>query len=117
MSPLEPQTPTGPSSYRTLNDASWRCPELAPGPTRILYRRRDGGFVELGSVASEDLERLFWVLQGEVWSPGGEARALVSSLGAKHTSISVGDRIALADGRLFEVAPVGFVEIDRPPSL
>lgn len=77
----------------------------------MLYRRRDGTFAELGSVVCSDLEELFVLLQGELWSPRGEAWELIASLGAGHTSMSVGDRVVLPDGRLFEVAPVGFREV------
>lgn len=106
----------GPSpSYRTLSDASHLAPELDCGDTVILYRvggRSGERFVCLGAVAAADPERLFVVLQGEVWSPRGEARELIEARGADHTSLSVGDRILLPDGRLLEVAPVGFAEVE-----
>lgn len=40
-----------------------------------------------------DLNELYRTFQGEVWSPEGEARDLIDSVGAIHTSISIGDII------------------------
>lgn len=49
-------------------------------------------------------------MQGENWSPNGEAKELIRPLGLKHTSMSVGDIIS--DGENYwMVAPVGFVRI------
>jgi hypothetical protein len=42
-------------------------------------------------VEADTLEGLFWQMQGENWSPNGEARALIQGLGLEHTSMSVGD--------------------------
>ena len=39
------------------------------------------------------LNEIYSVFQGERWSPEGEARALINSLDAIHTSISIGDII------------------------
>jgi hypothetical protein len=49
-----------------------------------------------------------WVnLQGEFWSPGGEARMLIERLGLEHTSMAVGDVIQV--GTTFHLcAPMGF---------
>lgn len=40
-----------------------------------------------------DLQNLYVFMQGENWSPNGEARDLIKGLGLKHTSMSVGDII------------------------
>ena len=40
-----------------------------------------------------DLENLYVWMQGENWSPNGEARELIRGLGLKHTSMSIGDII------------------------
>jgi len=61
-----------------------------------------------------DQERVDWALedafrrmQGEIWSPNGEARDLIESKGLSHTSMSVGD-VAMIDGKAFVVASFGF---------
>lgn len=65
----------------------------------------------LGTVQSEDLEQVYMKMQGEMWSPEGEARNLIESRGLNHTSMSVGDLIANSRG-LFMVAPFGFIEVE-----
>ena len=50
-------------------------------------------------------------MQAEVWSPNGEARALVQSKGLGHTSMSVGD-VAVVDGKAFVVASFGFEPLE-----
>lgn len=59
------------------------------------------------TVEADSLEEVYMKMQGEVWSPNGEARPLIRSLGLSHTSMSVGD-IAEHDGKLFIVADFGF---------
>lgn len=68
------------------------------------------------------LEDVFVRMQGENWSPQGEARNMIAASGAGHTSMSVGDIVAVNHGvqgsddvvrSLFMVAPVGFVYIGR----
>jgi len=39
------------------------------------------------------LEKLYMVMQGEVWSPKGEAYNMISKSGSYHTSMSVGDLV------------------------
>lgn len=58
-----------------------------------------------GSYSVDELDQV-WVLQGEFWSPWGEANTLIKGL--RHTSMSVGDCFQLADGRVYMVADVGF---------
>lgn len=57
------------------------------------------------------LEDVFCRMQAEVWSPNGEARALIQSKGLGHTSMSVGD-VAVVDGKAFVVALFGFEPLE-----
>jgi hypothetical protein len=57
-----------------------------------------------------DLERLWVGMQGERWSPNGEARGLIKSKGLQHTSMSVGD-VAVDGDRVHVVASMGFTDI------
>lgn len=63
------------------------------------------------SCMSDDLNDIFMFMQGEVWSPNGEARELISALGVGHTSMSVGDIVQTDEGH-FIVAQVGFNKLD-----
>lgn len=107
-------------NYRTLNDA----PNLPPGTTEIWYRsplawetRNYADFYPgrthllLGTTSLTDLESLFYELQGESWSPEGEARTLIAMSGLRHTSMSWGDVIRYPDGRTFRCELMGFSEI------
>lgn len=42
-------------------------------------------------------EEIFYNMQGENWSPNGEANGLIESLGLGHTSMSIGD-VTVIDG-------------------
>jgi len=59
---------------------------------------------------AEDLEDLYRKMQGEYWSPWGEARDLIRTRGLSHTSMSVGD-VAVLDGRTFVCVNVGWKEV------
>jgi len=45
----------------------------------------------LGFMHARHLEELWRMMQGENWSPEGEARGLLDHLGIQYTSMSVGD--------------------------
>jgi hypothetical protein len=64
----------------------------------------------LREVKADGLDAVFYEMQGEVWSPNGEARPLIESLGLSHTSMSVGD-IAVSDGVAYLVDRIGFREL------
>jgi len=63
-------------------------------------------------------ELTYHFMQGEVWSPLGEARQLITECGLKHTSMSVGDIMIVhqADGRYaYGVDYEGFSVIAHDP--
>lgn len=102
------------NTYKSINDA----PNLPSGNTKIWYWKEDLSrdmlfgdgkklfdrdnpgktHVLIGSVGLTDLEEIFCKLQGENWSPNGEARNWIRESGTGHTSMSVGDIIEL-DGK------------------
>ena len=64
------------------------------------------------TVVANALEEVFYAMQGEQWSPHGEARELIRSLGLKHTSMSVGDVIYDVSARKYYVVDfIGFSEL------
>jgi len=66
----------------------------------------------LGFINGENLEDAFCQMQGEVWSPNGEAVNLIRNLGLNHTSMMIGDVISNPDtGEMWEVAWEGFDEL------
>ena len=68
------------------------------------------GYILSGEAA--DKEAVFMHMQGEVWSPNGEARDLISKSGTHHTSMSVGD-VLIEDGIPFLCAGEGWIELPR----
>jgi hypothetical protein len=114
------------NQYTSLNDAAFIQPVLAPGDLQIWYRRDTlptQGFIYpaidpnnleethilLGEIQGADnLEMIFCPLQGESWSPNGEAHDLITSLGLHHTSMSIGDVIRKSNGTVYVVGMCGF---------
>jgi hypothetical protein len=121
------------ASYTSLNDAADTDAMLSPGNTEVWYVKngfyRDfcmgydfvqehckGLFdptnlskthVLIGKVTnSVEKEYLFDIMQGESWSPEGEAREMIGKLDT-HTSMSVGD-IVVQNGIVFMVDNFGF---------
>jgi hypothetical protein len=72
----------------------------------------DSYYRAVTDITVEDLEEVYIEMQGEKWSPNGEARELISSLGLSHTSMSTGD-IAFChnDGKYYYCSWVGWDEI------
>jgi len=63
----------------------------------------------IGFINAENLEDAFYQMQGEIWSPNGEARNLIRNLGLNHTSMMIGDVISIPDtGEMWVVAWEGF---------
>lgn len=116
-----------PQQYIQLNDASRMqndCDGLIEGDTQIWYMRpnhfRQGitgtapdpknlraTHTLLGVIQEQDPEKIFYLMQGEVWSPNGEASRLIRRLGLGHASMCVGDVIRQGKG-IIMVVKVGF---------
>lgn len=64
-----------------------------------------------GQPLDHALEDAFLHFQAEVWSPNGEARALIVRKGLSHTSMSVGD-VIVANDKAFVVASFGFEPLE-----
>lgn len=63
-------------------------------------------------ITAKDLEDCYVKMQGENYSPNGEARDLIESLGLWHTSMSVNDVVYdVAKGKYFQVISTGFIEV------
>lgn len=113
--------------YKSLEDV------YPAGPTEIWYWKSDNGrdfmmgmkwlsergvevtkaslqdtHVKIGTIAETDPEKVYGMMQGENWSPEGEARELISKSGSGHTSMSVGDVLVIG-GKLQMVDRFGFV--------
>jgi hypothetical protein len=66
----------------------------------------------LGKVSETNPEKVFSMMQGEKWSPEGEADPLLESKGLWHTSMSMGD-IVVTNGMYLIVDSYGFKKLSR----
>lgn len=73
----------------------------------------DKTHVLLGKVKSTDLDKIYVALQGNLWSPEGEAKNFIRSKGLRHTSMSIGDCIKIGN-KVWMVDSVGFEELEVP---
>jgi hypothetical protein len=62
---------------------------------------------ELELPENTNLDYIFVQMQGEVWSPNGEANDLIKEKGLAHTSMCVGD-IIVGNGEIYMVDRNGF---------
>lgn len=115
--------------YDTINDAGGYT-ELLKGKTKIWYLKKDAPIdlkmgmkflksnkpeliptrdtiqnthVMIGSIAEIDLDKIYKALQGENWSPLGQAKNLIKKANVGHTSMSIGDLIEYPDGQVWMV--------------
>jgi hypothetical protein len=79
--------------------------DLLPLPNYVGNVERT--HVCIGSISVDDPEDAYELMQGERWSPHGEARPLIEAHGLKHTSMSMGD-IVQKDNAFWIVDSVGF---------
>jgi len=125
--------------YTTLNDAAaiQNLDGLEQGQTKIWYvksehtrdymfgldfitsklgkevpssKNIEETYMLLGSIKERELNSIYQLLQGEVWSPNGEARNLITTLDLSHTSMSIGDIVEI-DGNLYFVDRYGFKKL------
>jgi len=76
-----------------------------PNPKNLGYTH-----VFLGRIKESNPSNVFRMMQGEMWSPEGEARTMIRRKGLGHTSMSVGDIIRIGGKTLF-VDRTGFKDI------
>ena len=77
---------------------------------KLTNHQLDSTHKFLAVVDETNLENLFRHFQGDVWSPNGEAKELIQSLGLRHTSMSVGD-IVQQDNKYYFCDNLGWIEI------
>lgn len=58
------------------------------------------------------LDHIYRNLQGENWSPNGEANTLIESKGLRHTSMSVGDIVRFKDGSVWTCFLLGWYKVE-----
>ena len=82
-------------------------------PPSVTVASLEKTHVFLFEVLGTSIENVFWQMQGENWSPRGEARPLIEKLRLRHTSMSVGDVVQAPGGRFYICRDLGWKEIAR----
>jgi hypothetical protein len=90
--------------FRELSMGHEWCAERGtlPDPANLAKTH-----VRVGTLATTDPEAVWMAMQGESWSPRGEARELIASLGIGHTSMHIGD-VVVVNGEAHMVDGCGF---------
>jgi hypothetical protein len=82
------------------------------GDLRPTLNTLDESHIYLRHVQAENVEEVFKYMQAELWSPKGEARPIIESLGLTHTSMSVGDVAHdIVNGKWWRCANEGWEEV------
>jgi hypothetical protein len=82
------------------------------GTPVLTVSRLQTSHVHLCGIEAVNLDFVFRRMQGETWSPSGEARPLLEKLGLTHTSMSVGDAIRDEEGIYWECVEWGWRRIE-----
>lgn len=102
-----------------------------PGKYRVLYARDPMSVLDREPLPTEGdllathvfvraiqatcLDEVYWLMQGEQWSPNGEARPLIERLDLGHTSLSIGDVVQAPDGRYYICRWLDWEELEAHP--
>lgn len=83
---------------------------LAPDEINPSNLHKTHGLI--GCIATDNLDHIFTAMQGENWSPYGEARGLIERIpDVHHTSMSVDDIIVLPNGTMWICEMIGWREL------
>jgi len=123
--------------YESINDAalSQGLREMEEGNTEIWYWKKSQArdmsmgvewcieheclpdsrnlkktHVFMGKIKERNPDKIFKIMQGEYWSPNGEANDFVRQSGSGHTSMSIGD-IVKVGSKVLMVDISGFEEL------
>lgn len=83
------------------------CGDL-PDPKQLLKTH-----TPVAVVRANSHQKVFEMMQGEVWSPNGEARELIDVLGLGHTSMCTGDIVIGPQQDIWVVQDSGWKMIGR----
>jgi hypothetical protein len=80
-------------------------------PTHMTRGYFDKYYRAVADITAEGLEEVYTEMQADNWSPHGEARELILSLGLSHTSMMISDIVFCHnDGKYYWCSWAGFDE-------
>ena len=82
------------------------------GTPRLTTTALQSTHAPLCGIEADSLDDAWRQMQGENWSPNGEARLLLQRLGLSHTSMSVGDVVQDEDGIYWECLELGWKRVE-----
>lgn len=81
-------------------------------PYGIKAKYFNDNYCPVVNLVAEDLEDVYSKMQGENWSPNGEAKGLIENLKLSHTSMNIGDIIySHNEDKHYWVSWIGFDEV------
>jgi len=69
--------------------------------------------VHLKDIEADSQEDALDRMQGNIWSPNGEALDLIQSKGLQHTSMSIGDVLVDEADAVYLVTAIGFSRLSK----
>ena len=117
---MKPAAITDLTPFPALAKLNWA--DLGDAPVQVWYAKSLGNtprhieslattHVHLLTIHQPSKERIYTAMQGEHWSPNGEARPHLQAAGLTHTSMSEGDILVLENGTAWVCAPFGWEEL------
>ena len=82
------------------------------GTPLLTVQRLRHTHVRVTTVEADNRADAWLKMQGENWSPHGEARSLIERLGLSHTSMSVGDVLQDEEGEYWECLDLGWRRLE-----
>ncbi len=82
------------------------------GTPLLAVSRLQDTHVHLTTIQAQNRADAWLQMQGENWSPHGEARPLIEMLDLTHTSMSVGDVLRDEDGVYWECLDLGWRAVE-----
>jgi hypothetical protein len=84
-------------------------PDFMDAPSKINAQEFFSSYKPVEILQADNVEEVYWRMQGENWSPNGEMRGFIEMCGLSHTSMSVGDVIySEEDNEFYSVSRDGF---------
>lgn len=84
-------------------------PDFENAPAEVNAQVFFSTYKPVEILKADNLDQVYYRMQGDIWSPHGEMREFIKTLGLSHTSMSVGDVVySESDDEFYSVSSDGF---------